>query len=231
MTTDPSAPTERCFVLLPGAGGASWYWHRVAPALEAAGHDVLAIELPGADEDAGLAEYADRTVATIGNREGVVLVAQSMGAFVAPLVAARVPVDAVVLVNPMIPRPGERPTDWWGATGSEPARRAAAVARGDDPEFDLERDFLHDIDPQIATALMDHDGPESDAAFLARCAFTAWPDVPIRVAAAADDRFFPLEFQRQVARERLGVDVDALPGGHLNALSQPEAVAQYLLRP
>jgi pimeloyl-ACP methyl ester carboxylesterase len=228
--TDDVTPTTRCFVLLPGAGGAAWYWHRVAALLEAAGHDVLSIDLPGADEAAGLDEYRAQTVAEIGDRTGIVLVAQSMGAFVAPLVARRVALGQLVLVNPMIPAPGERPTDWWGATGSEPARRAAAVARGDDPEFDLERDFLHDLEPGIAAELMTHDGPEADAAFLSPCDFDAWPSMPIRVAAAADDRFFPLDFQRRVARERLDVDVDALPGGHLNALSYPEAVAAYLLR-
>ncbi len=26
------------FVLIPGAGGAAWYWHRVVPLLRAAGH-------------------------------------------------------------------------------------------------------------------------------------------------------------------------------------------------
>jgi hypothetical protein len=40
-----------------------------------------------------------------------------------------------------------------------------------------------------------------------------------------------VEFQRRVARERLGLDVVELPGGHLNALSQPEAVATAVARP
>lgn len=228
--TDDANPPNRCFVLLPGAGGAAWYWHRVTALLEAAGHEALAIELPGADETAGLAEYVTRTVAEIRDRTGIVLVAQSMGAFLAPLVAREVAIDALVLVNPMVPVPGERPHDWWGATGSEPARRAAAVARGNDPEFDLERDFLHDLDPEITAELLAHDRPETDAAFRSPCDFEAWPRVPIRVAVAADDRFFPLDFQRRVVHDRLGLDVDVLPGGHLNALSYPEAVAAYLLR-
>jgi len=228
-TTAPATTAARTFVLLPGAGGAAWYWHLVAARLEAAGHEVLAIDLPGADEDAGLDAYATQTVREIGDRSNVVLVAQSMGAFLPPLVAQATAVDAIVLVNPMVPVPGERPTDWWAATGSEPARRAAAVARGDDPEFDFERDFLHDIDPEIVAVLTAHDGPESDAAFVSPCRFEAWPAVPIRVTAAADDRFFPLDFQRRVVRERLGLDVDVLPGGHLNALSHPEALTEYLL--
>jgi len=45
-----------------------------------------------------------------------------------------------------------------------------------------------------------------------------------------DDRFFPAEFQRQVARERLGIDVDEGPGGHLVALSHPVELADLLDR-
>jgi hypothetical protein len=46
---------------------------------------------------------------------------------------------------------------------------------------------------------------------------------------ARDDRFFPAEFQRRVARERLGLPVDEMPGGHLVALSQPEELAIRLV--
>lgn len=42
------------YVLIPGAGGAAWYWHRVEPKLRALGHDVVAVDLPGDDESAGL---------------------------------------------------------------------------------------------------------------------------------------------------------------------------------
>jgi pimeloyl-ACP methyl ester carboxylesterase len=56
----------------------------------------------------------------------------------------------------------------------------------------------------------------------------AWPKVPTRVLAARDDRFFPLEFQRRVARERLGVTPDEMPGGHLVALSQPTELTDRL---
>jgi len=67
------------FVLIPGAGGAAWYWHRVVPELRARGHEAVAVDLPGADESAGLPEYADAVVAAIGGRHDVVVVAQSMG--------------------------------------------------------------------------------------------------------------------------------------------------------
>jgi hypothetical protein len=40
----------RSFVLIPGAGGVAWYWHRVIPLLEQAGHEAVAVDLPGDDE-------------------------------------------------------------------------------------------------------------------------------------------------------------------------------------
>ena len=56
------------FVLIPGAGGDSWYWHLVAPSLRARGHEVLAPDLPAADDNAGLSAYADAVVEAIGDR-------------------------------------------------------------------------------------------------------------------------------------------------------------------
>ena len=73
------------YVLIHGAGSDSWYWHRVAPTLRALGHDVVAPDLPVSDDAAGLCEYADTVVDAIGGRTDLVVVAQSMGGFTAPL--------------------------------------------------------------------------------------------------------------------------------------------------
>jgi hypothetical protein len=51
----------------------------------------------------------------------------------------------------------------------------------------------------------------------------------VRAVGGADDRFFPIDFQRRVARDRLGIDLDVLPGGHLIALAQPAPLVDYLL--
>ena len=73
------------YALIPGAGGDPWFWHRVVPGLEARGHDVVPVTLPAGDDAAGWAEYADAIMAAIGDRDGVILVAQSLGGFSAPL--------------------------------------------------------------------------------------------------------------------------------------------------
>ena len=218
------------FVLIPGSGGVAWYWHLVVPLLEQAGHEAIAVDLPGDDEAAGLPEYTQLVLDAIGEREDVVLVAQSLGGFTAPLVAAKVAVRELVLVNAMIPVPGETPGAWWDNTGSSQARIAAAERADYDAEFDLAVYFLHDVPPEVAVVGEPYQRPEADAVFESACDFTAWPSTPVRVVAGADDRFFPVEFQRRVAHERLGLPVDVLPGGHLIALSQPAALASHLLR-
>lgn len=217
------------FVLIPGSGGAAWYWHRVVPELHARGHEAVAVELPGADESAGLPEYTDAVVAAIGDHDDVVLVAQSMGGFTAPMVCARVRVDLLVLVNAMIPLPGETPGQWWDNTEAPAARVAAAEAGGYSPDFDLSTYFLHDVPAEVAAAGAAHDRPEAEAAFSQPCGIERWPDVTTRVLATAEDRFFPREFQRRVARDRLGINTDEVRGGHLVALSRPVDLVDRLL--
>src|SRR5687768_4561965 len=70
---------------------------------------------------------------------------------------------------------------------------------------------------------------QSDNVFGSPCTFNKWPTVPTRVLVGRDDRFFPCEFQRRVARERLGISVDEMPGGHLVALSQPAELSARLI--
>jgi pimeloyl-ACP methyl ester carboxylesterase len=217
------------FVLIPGAGGAAWYWHRVVPLLRDAGHQAIAVDLPGDDERAGLPEYADLVVRAIGGRDDVVLVAQSLGGFTAPLVAAKVPLRALVLVNAMIPSSGETPGAWWDNTGWSQARTAAAERGGYDTEFDEAVYFLHDVPPEVTATGAQHQRPEASAVFGSVCDFGSWPAVPIRIVTGSGDRFFPLGFQQSVARDRLGIEPDVLPGGHLIALARPSELASYLL--
>src|SRR5918911_733547 len=56
-----------------------------------------------------------------------------------------------------------------------------------------------------------------------------WPDVPTKGLAATHDRFFPVAFPRRLARERLGLVPDELPGGPLVALSRPGELADRLV--
>jgi hypothetical protein len=90
----------------------------VVPFLVEAGEDVIAVDLPGDDETAGLCEYTDVAVDAIRERSDVVLVAGSLGGF-----------ESV-------------------------------------------------------------------------CDFGSWPAIRTRVLAGEQDRFFPVGFQRRIARDR-----------------------------
>lgn len=201
----------------------------MTPLLVEAGHEAIAVDLPGDDETAGLPRYTELVVDAIGSRADVVLVAGSLGGFTAPLVCEQVPVRELVLVNAMIPEAGERARDWWAHTGAIEAQVAAASVGGYGP-FDLATYFLHDVDAEIAAEGEAHQRPEAGIVFESVCDFGAWPAVEIRVLAGADDRFFPVALQRRVARDRLGVEADVLPGGHLLPLAQPVLVTDYLLQ-
>lgn len=219
------------FVLVHGAGSDAWYWHLVAPRLEAAGHAVVTMDLPCDDDAAGLEEYAAAIERAIGDRTDLVLVAQSLGGFSAPLVAARRNVDLIVLVAAMVPAPDESGGDWWANTGAEQARQEAAAAAGaapgevDDPEYL----FLHDLPADVAAASAAHVREQSGTPFAAPWPLAAWPEVQTRFLLCRDDRFFPAAFQRRVVRARLGIVPDEMDGGHLPALARPDELAGRLL--
>jgi pimeloyl-ACP methyl ester carboxylesterase len=130
----------------------------------------------------------------------------------------------------MIPLPGETAGDWWGNTGSEKARVAAAKRGGYGAGFDLATYFLHDVPQSVIQEGAAHQRSQAESIFSQPCRFDRWPDVPIRVVIGTEDRFFPKAFQRRIARKRLKqAAVDELPGGHLVALSNPSGLANRLL--
>lgn len=214
------------FVLIPGAGGAAGFWHRVVPLLVEAGHTAVAVELHGENPANGLPEYAAAVRAASSGLGEIVLVGQSMGAFTVPM-ALTPSVRHLVLLNPMTPVPGETPGEWWEATGQPAAMAEADKLAGRTGGFSVQTHFLHDVP---AEAVRPGDDREPAATpFDQRCTFVAWPDLPLRVFAGREDRLFPIDFQRRLTAERLGLELQELPGGHLNALSQPAAVAAALL--
>ena len=220
-------------MLIPGAEGRAWYWHRVTPLLRERGHEVVAVELPVTDPAAGLEEYAGAVIAAIGDRhEDLVLVAQSLGGFIAPLAAERVGAVRLILLNAMVPKPGERAGEWWDNTGHAEARAAHYAGQGLQlpTEFDPIEAFFHDVPADVVEQAMaaGEQVARFDTLFSQPWPLEAWPKIPTRFIQARDDRFFPLEFQRRVVSERLGIPVEEMPGGHLVALSNAGGLARLL---
>ena len=219
------------YALIPGGGGDPWEWHQLGPVLEARGHAVLPIRLPSDDDSAGWAAYADAVEDAVGDRRDLVIVAASMGGFTAPIVCTRRPVDLLVLLNAMIPVPGETFNAWWSNTGSGSARRDYHASLGMKPtETDDDAViYYHDLPAVLVAEAQARTWQDQSMTPLDEpWPLEAWPDVPTRVLAGRHDRMFPLEFQRRVARERLGLAVDELDGGHMVAMSHPGELADRL---
>lgn len=223
------------FLLLHGACHGGWCWDEVASCLRAAGHEAIAPDLPCDDLDAGLTEYADTAVAALNGASGdVVVVAHSLGALTAPLVAARVPVRRMVMLAGIVGAPGAS----LESLAVEDADRDAPL--GDDGiEVDGEGRFRFSISG--ARRLLFHDCPPASAeAAIARlrfqrslwtqvAEFDAWPDTEIVSITCSGDRVVNPTWSDRIARERLGVEPVHLPGGHSPFLARPSDLADLLM--
>ena len=207
------------FISISGAGSDPWYWHLLASELRARGHDFVAVDLPTEDDAAGLPEYADAVAEAIGDRERIVLVAHSFGGFTAPLVCERVTVDLLVLLQAMVPTPGEPPGEWWANTGY------AGAGAGDPSDLAT---WFHDVPDALAEETMRHEVGQSGTPMDAPWPLEAMPDVPTRFLLCSEDRFFPAPFMRRVVRERLGIVPDEIATGHMPMLARPGELADRL---
>ena len=189
------------FLLIPGAGGDAWYWHRLIPELADRGHTGVAVELPADDSTAGLDRYAEVVVEAGHGRGDLVVVAQSLGGFTVPLVCDRLPVRQLVLLNEMIPVPGETAGAWWAATRHEMPS-----------DFDVASHLFHDVPDEVKAVGLAGGKEQSDRPFADPWPLAAWPAVSTRIIVSTDDRFFPPDFQTRVARERLGIEPETMPG-------------------
>jgi alpha-beta hydrolase superfamily lysophospholipase len=205
------------YVLIHGAGDSAFHWHLLEPELRAGGHGVVAMDLPCEDDDATLWDYADAVVRAIRDRSHLILVAQSLGGFTAPLVCARVPVDLMVLLAGMVPLPGERGEDWPTNTGYP--------GPGADGVIEI---FYNDVPEDVAVEAMRRTRGQADAVGRDPWPLERWPDVPTRYLLCLSDRMFPADWLRGVVRERLGIEPDEIESGHCPALSRPRELAGRL---
>ena len=221
MKSDPQHESRKrtTYVLIHGAGDVGWYWHLVDAALRERGHDVVTMDLPVDDESAGLSTYADVVVTAIRDRSDLVVVAQSFGGYIAPIVCHRVPVKLLVLVAGMVPTPGETAEEMFANTGYEQEKQ-------EDPS-DLAV-FYHDVPPHLAAEAMKRGRTQSSTPGKEPWPLGAWPDVPTRYLLCRNDRLFPPAWVRRVVRNRLGMAPDEIDSGHCPALSRPRELVDRL---
>jgi pimeloyl-ACP methyl ester carboxylesterase len=215
------------FLLVPGAGCDPSCWRFVVDELARRGHRGIAIDLPSEDDSADLNAYADAVVAQHRD-DGAppIVVAHSFGGFTGALACTRVDASALIYVSAMIPRPGECPSDWWSATNCVAAQRGAALAGGYDVN-DENALYYHGVDPAIVAEEVARG--QSETPGIAPWPAPALPRIPTRFVLFADDRFFPEPFMRTVVADRLGIEPETTPGGHMAMLSHPVELTERLV--
>jgi pimeloyl-ACP methyl ester carboxylesterase len=211
------------YVLIHGAGDVGWYWHLVAAELERRGHETVAPDLPCEDDSAGWSEYTEAVVDAIEDRTDLVVVAQSMGGFTAPLVCDRVPVNLIVLVAAMVPLPGETFNEWWSNTGYRETNETEEASSDDEIAT-----FYQDVPRELAEEALSHGRDQAEKPLREPCPIEAWPEVPTRFLLCRQDRVFPGDWLRRVVRDRLGIEPDEIDSGHTPALSRPKELADRL---
>jgi hypothetical protein len=155
-------------------------------------------------------------VEAIGDRrEDLIVVAQSYGGYVAPIVCDRVPARLMVLVAAMIPAPGESADQMWVNTRFDDAPRPETHDSGDLAIF------YHDVPRTLAEEALSKGRPQSETTSAEPFPLAAWPDVPTAFILCRHDQLFPAAWLRQVIRHRLGIAPD-----EIDSRQRPHACAQ-----
>ena len=178
------------YALIHGAYDVGWYWHLVERELRERGHRTVAPDLPIEDDDASLTRprpFVADAIAAIHDGGELIVVGQSWGGYVAPIVAHLAKADRLVLVAPMVPQPGETDSEMWKATGwTFPHGEADA--------------FYHDVDPALAAEAKSRRSAASPRPTGREpWPLEAWPDVPTHVVIG---RRRPVLPRRLAARRR-----------------------------
>jgi pimeloyl-ACP methyl ester carboxylesterase len=132
------------FVLVHGAFGGAWTWEPIVDRLEALGHTVETLDLPGGGDDETpleeitLAACADRVCQVLGWRpEPAVLVGYSMGGIVVTQAAGNCPerVASLIFVASFMPSNGQSLLDLAGLPEGEGDMIQANIVVEGEPPF------------------------------------------------------------------------------------------------
>jgi len=227
--TQPAAdpdPAVRDLVLIHSTGQGAAGWERVVRALTERGRTANAVELPS-DPDLLAADYAELVRGQVGALAAPMVLAHSGAGPLLPATARALQASHQVWLAAWVPDPEASfvedtglhaeaafNPDW---IGKDPAEDAAAAA------------FLyHDADDATLRWAL-----STRRLFLPRAVYgerlALAPEIPSTYVVAADDRTIRPEWQRRMARERLGVDPVEMPTGHCPNVSQPDRLAEILI--
>ena len=234
------------FVLVHGAFGGAWCWEPVIGPLEALGHTVDALDLPGGGDDTTpvaqvtLASCADRVGAALAERpEPAVLVGYSMGGAVVTQVASNWPdrVASLIFVAAFMPADGQSLLDLTHLPeGKDDQIQANLVIEGDPPVASLSGEAIaaavyNDCTSEQTAWAVAQRRPQPVAPFAdpVRVDEDVLAGIPRSYVLTLQDRAIPPALQRRMIREHPCQRVIELDTGHAPFLSATDELVAALV--
>ena len=235
------------YVLVHGSAHGSWCWERVVPLLEATGHRVVAVDLPGNGTDdtplneVTLETYAKHVCGVLDSLDGpAVLVGHSLGGVSISRAAELRPDGVAVLVYLTAVMLQDGVTFLAAASGETDEQRALE----DRPSWVLAGDRSHVVyKPELAQHRFYNDCTEQDVAW-AKSMIVPQPVGPlvspmriteenfgrvprVYIECALDNAVAP-EWAREMYTALPCAEVITMQTGHSPFLSDPAGLAQHL---
>ena len=234
------------FVLVHGAFGGAWCWEPVTGPLEAAGHTVEAIDLPGggADEtpvaDVTLDAYVERVCSTLTARpEPAVLVGYSMGGVVITQAAmhCRERIASLVFVCAFMPSNGQSLLDMTKLPeGADDQIQEHLTIEGDPPVAILSdeataRVIYNDCTSEQAAWAVSKRRPQPVAPYTTPVEIddAMLASIPRSCVLSTRDQAMPLALMRRMIRDHPCEHVFELDADHAPFLSATDELVAALL--
>ena len=234
-------------LLVHGAFVGAWSWEPLIGPLEAAGHTVETLDLPGSGadrtplEDVTLDAYADRVCAVLAERpEPAVVVASSMGGMAATQAAVRWPerVASIVYVAAFLPQDGQSLIDLTRLPeGADDQVQANLVVDGEPPVATMpaaaaRRAIYGCCSDEVAEWAIERRRPQAVAPFGEPVAIPegAFDDIPRSYVLCKRDRAIPPPLQRLMLERADCSEVVELDTDHVPQLSATAELAEVVDR-
>lgn len=225
-------------LLIHGAWHGAWCWDRLAPLLRAAGHDVIAPDLPAHGDDptpwwrASLGAYARRACDAARPAGRVIAVGHSLGGLVITEAAVREPerFAGLVYLCAFAPLRGE---SLMSLSRSDRETRVPAAARWGLGTISIvparaTDAFYHGCTPADAAAATARLCPTPILPLFQGASANLPPGLPLAYVECSDDRAIPIALQRRMHRRFAMQRVVTLETDHSPFLNAPDALAAEL---